>query len=143
MQMVRRRNQAECSNFGNVARLGLASLIWPRMEKGSGWTCFPKSPPAALTELAEPTFRTPRSYTERRKTGAKRLIWRKKNIRAGEAPLILKKSKPIDDRQADEYAGDLLWDKGGDRYACPTISPAKSPSFCCTGSRATKKPSGL
>ncbi len=42
--------------------------------------CFPKKSPAALTELAEPTFGTPRSCIERRKPGAKRLIWRKKKF---------------------------------------------------------------
>ena len=54
----------------------------------------------------------PALYIERRKTGAKRLIRSKKNVRAHEERLMLKKSKGIDARQAGEYAGESLREQG-------------------------------
>jgi|SRR5580658_1379047 hypothetical protein len=108
MQMVKEAKLAECRDFGNLASGVLGRRLEPKRQR---LDCFPKNPPAAWV-FAEPTFGTPRSYIERRKPRAKRLIRHKKNVRTGGVRLILKKSKRIDGRQAGEYAGDLPREKG-------------------------------
>jgi hypothetical protein len=80
----------------------------------------------------------PAACTERRKARANRLISLKKLRVEG----WTKNPNAIDGRGSGEYAV-ALCQKGAGKASCPKICPARSPNFCISGRRATKKPYAL